>query len=229
LTQSRQESNTTQSNTTEITVTESKDDIDLHVPYNMAQIIDFAPSPIHGTGVFALVDLEPGTMIIEEDALWAIDRATAFRASFPICTSPNATEMGTSPNATEMRGIMGNAFRRNNPYYPHDEDSPEGIEYKEKIVYLCGGFIRGEVWSRDPAERQKMATERLRQILILNGACEPVGPDQVPVEWVSVFEHSSRINHSCAPNTERATSTDADGKIHVRYRYNYPLPSRLAN
>jgi hypothetical protein len=173
----------------------------------MAQIINCAPSPIHGAGVFALVDLKPGTKIISEEPLWAIDRATAFKASFPV-----------HDNVAEMRNIMIESFRRSNPHYPHDQTSDQGKLHKNKIVSLCGGLALDEErpTSEDPERCLMIATEKLRQILILNGACESVqGPG--PAEWVGVFERSSRINHSCAPNAVRATSTDADGKIHVGY------------
>ena len=171
----------------------------------MAQIINFAPSPIHGTGVFALVDLEPGTKIITEEPLWAIDRATAFKASFP-----------THDSVTEMRNIMIGSFRRSNPHYPQNQTSDQGKLHKNKIVSLCGCLTLDEErpTSEEPERARMIAAEKLRQILILNGACEPV---QGPVEWVGVFERSSRINHSCAPNAVRDTSTDADGKIDVRY------------
>ena len=38
---------------------------------------EFRPSPVHGFGVCAIQDIEAGTEIIKENALWVIDTATA--------------------------------------------------------------------------------------------------------------------------------------------------------
>lgn len=178
----------------------------------MTQNIKFAPSPIHGTGVFALVDIAPGTQIMKEKALWAIDRATAINASIP-----------TYDNIAGMRDIMIQSLRRSNPHYPHDQKSVQGMLHRNKILYLCGGFASDEEkpTPEDPERFMRIVTERLRQVLILNAYAE--GPDQGPVERVGVFEGGSRINHSCAPNAERITTTKENGDF-VRYSLQCLLP-----
>jgi hypothetical protein len=70
--------------------------------------VHFAHSPVHGIGVFASEDIEPGTKIMEEIALWVVDKLILIRGAFP--TSLDATGM------TEMRGIMIESFKRSNPF-----------------------------------------------------------------------------------------------------------------
>ena len=38
--------------------------------------VHFAASPIHGIGVFASEDIEPGTKVMQEKALWVVDILT---------------------------------------------------------------------------------------------------------------------------------------------------------
>jgi hypothetical protein len=156
--------------------------------------VHFALSPIHGVGVFASEDIEPGTRIVQEMALWIVDKVTAIRGSFP-----------TSLDATEMRGIMIESFKRSNPF---EEGSAQKKEHEENILNLCGGFTPGQEMPKDPAEFQKMLSEKLRQILILNAVHES-GDGQT--KWASVFRGTSRVNHSCTPNAERVLATDDNG------------------
>jgi len=159
---------------------------------------DFNVSPVHGVGVFATKDLEPGTRIIQEPALWIVDKATAIKASFP-----------TSLDAAEMRDTLIESFSLSNPYEEGDERRET---HSSKILELCGGFTEDEVKPDDPVEVKKILSEKLREILILNGVHQK-GPDQA--EWAAVFEGSCRLNHSCAPNAERMTAT-VKGGICVR-------------
>jgi hypothetical protein len=179
----------------------------------MTHRFDILHSPIHGLGVFALEDLAAGTKIIEEKALWVVDDDTAFRASFPAVYKADAINAGrhTSLNATEMRGNMYTSVWRSPP---HVEGNDEWIYHIDTINFLCGGLTADEVESEDPVEHQKMVSEKLRQILILNAY--QIGQD--PVKRVGVFKRGSRINHSCAPNAERSTDTNADGEF-VRYSF----------
>lgn len=45
--------------------------------------VHFAASPIHRIGVFASEDIEPGTKVMQEKALWVVDILTFFRGSHP--------------------------------------------------------------------------------------------------------------------------------------------------
>lgn len=179
----------------------------------MTRRFDVLASLIHGTGVFASEDLAPGTKIIEEKALWVVDDETAFRASFPAVYEADAINAGrhTSLNATEMRGNMFTSVWRSPP---HVQGSDEWIYHIDTINLLCGGLTADEVEPEDPVEHQKMVSEKLRQILILNAY--QIGQDLV--KRVGVFKHGSRVNHSCAPNAERSTDTNADGEF-VRYSF----------
>lgn len=189
----------------------------------MARRFDVLPFLIHGTGVFASEDLAPGTKIIEEKALWVVNDETAFRASFPAVYEVDAINSSRhiSLNATEMRGNMFTSVGRSNP---HVEGSDEWSHHIDTINHLCGGLTADEVEPEDPVEHQKMVSEKLRQILILNAY--QIGQD--PVKRVGVFKYGSRVNHSCAPNAERSTVTNADEEL-VRYSLQYLLPLRLAN
>lgn len=115
--------------------------------------VHFALSPIHGVVVFASDDIEPGTKIMEEMALWAVDMFTFIRSTFPTSLD----------DATEMCGIVIDSFKRSNPF---EEGSVQEKEYEEKILGLCGGPAKGEEMPEDLAEFQKVFSMRLREILI---------------------------------------------------------------
>lgn len=171
-------------------------------PWIIMDKAEFAPSPIHGIGVFATEDLEIGTRIIQEPALWKVDKAIAIKASFP-----------SSLEAAEMRANIIESFHGSNPY----EDGEEKQAFGGKILELCGGFTTDDDVPDDPVAAQRELSEKLREILILNGVVEK-GQEQA--EWVAVFEGSSRLNHSCAPNAERTTATVTGGIVvcvHPRY------------
>lgn len=157
---------------------------------------EFNVSPIHGIGVFATKDIKPNTRIIQEPALWIVDKATAIKASFP-----------TSLDAAEMRDTLIESFSLSNPW---GEDDERRQTHSNKILELCGGFTEDEDKLDDPAEVQNFFSEKLREILILNGA-QQKGPGQA--EWAAVFEGSCRLNHSCAPNAERMTATVIGGYL----------------
>jgi hypothetical protein len=163
---------------------------------------------VHGIGVFASEDIEPGTKIMEEIALWVVDKLTFIRGTFP--TSLDATGM------TESRGITIESFKRSNPF---EEGSVQKKEYEEKILGLYGRPIQGEEMPGDPAEVQKVFSMRVREILIQNGVHEP-GDGQA--EWNAVFEGASRVNHSCVPNAELVLAEGAGGS-RVRYSSMSPL------
>ena len=166
---------------------------------------DFGTSAIHGIGVFATKDLEAGTKIIQEPALWIVDKATAIKASFP-----------TSLDATEMRRTLIESFELSNP---HEEEDERHESHKSKILELCGGFTEDDDKPADQAEADKMLSEKLREILILN-AVQQKGDGQA--EWAAIFEGSCRLNHSCAPNAQRMTAT-VTGGICVCYVAYLPL------
>jgi hypothetical protein len=164
--------------------------------------VDFASSPIHGHGVFATEDIKPGIEIIRERALWVIDKITLVRGSF----------LTSLHDFTEMQDIMVNSFKRSNAF---EEGSAEREQHEGMILGLCGGFVGDEEMPADPAQYQKLLSERLRQIIILNGIHEMLVEHEQP-EKIAVFGFGARINHSCAPNVERVMVTATDGNC-VRY------------
>jgi hypothetical protein len=171
----------------------------LHFPHIKVAMdhVHFAHSPVHGIGVFASEDIEPGTKIMEEIALWVIDKLTFLRGTFP--TSLDAKDLHI------MRGIMIESFKRSNPF---EEGSVQKKEYEGKILGLYGRPVQGDEMSGDPAELQKVLSMRVREIIIQNAVHEP--GDGQP-EWNAVFEGASRVNHSCVPNAELVLAEGAGG------------------
>lgn len=149
----------------------------------------FAASPVHGFGIFASKDLEPGTLIMKEKALWVVDTRTALRATF-------------SPS-DDFRQVRQNMVES----YCASQSESVGEDEKQRcqtnILTLCGGFTAEETLNGGATVCTQIMTERLREILILNGVAEST--DEKP-EYAAVFRASSRLNHSCAPNAERIRS-----------------------
>jgi hypothetical protein len=102
--------------------------------------IHFDASPIHEIGVLASDDIEPGTKVMQEMALWVVDILTFLRGSHPTSLD----------DATEMRGIMIDSFKRSTPF---EEGSDERKVHEEKILGLFGGPTPGEEMPEDPLVR----------------------------------------------------------------------------
>jgi len=162
---------------------------------------EFRPSPVHGFGVFAIQDIEAGTEIIKENALWVIDTATAIKATF-----------SADSDYSDPRYIMIDAFYRNNL---NEEDEVERLRLQEDILTLCGGFTSEEMLQGDGQANMQTLSERLREILILNGVAES---SDGQADYAAIFRASSRLNHSCAPNAERMRSQLDDGSV-VRFSF----------
>ena len=157
---------------------------------------EFRLSPVHGYGVFAIQDIEAGTEIIKENALWVVDTATAIKSTFPEGSDYSAP-----------RYIMINSFYRSNS---GEEDMEERLRLQQDILTLCGGFSAEEMVQGDSQVDMKILSERLREILILNGVAESCDGQ---ADYAAVFRASSRLNHSCAPNAERMRSQLNDGSV----------------
>jgi hypothetical protein len=157
----------------------------------------FGFSPVHGHGVFATKDIEAGTMIIEEKALWVVSTHNAMYGTF------SSTLDYTLPRLT-MVGAWGKI-----------EDAAENVKEGERdqkdLLTLCGGFDLEEVVKGSSADCTAIMSERFREILILNGVAESTA-DGKP-GYAAVFRASSRLNHSCAPNAERMRSQINDGSV----------------
>lgn len=162
---------------------------------------EFRPSPVHGYGVFAIQDIEAGTEIIKENALWVIDTATAIKSTF-----------SANSDHSEPRYIMIDAFYRSNLA---EEDEVERLRLQEDILTLCGGFTSEEMLQGEGQACMRTLSERLREILILNGVAES---SDGQADYAAIFRASSRLNHSCAPNAERMRSQLNDGSV-----VSYPL------
>jgi hypothetical protein len=156
---------------------------------------EFRLSPVHGYGVFATQNIKPGTEIIKEEALWVMDTGTALRATF-----------SESVDYSEPRYIMIDSLYRSNM---DEEDEEERLRLQQDILSLCGGFNSDEMLQGTGQACTQTLSERLREILILNGVAES---DDRP-EYAAIFRASSRLNHSCAPNAEQRRSKMNDGSV----------------
>jgi hypothetical protein len=149
---------------------------------------EFRLSSVHGFGVFAIQDIQPGTMIMEEKALWVVDTLTAMKCTF-----------SRTPDYGIPRHSIINAFYRSNS----DEDEEDQVQLQTDILTLCGGFSNEEIFKGNKQDCMRTMSEHLREIIILNGVAESA--DGKP-EYAAVFRASSRMNHSCVPNAERMRS-----------------------
>ena len=158
---------------------------------------EFRPSPVHGHGVFATQDIEPGTQIIKEKALWVVETETAVKATF--------SEEG--PDYSAPRFTMIDAFYRSNL---DEEDEAEQVRLQHDILRLSGGFSGEEMLQGDAQDDMQTLSERLREVLIINGVAESCDGQ---ANYAAIFRASSRLNHSCAPNAERMRSQLYDGSV----------------
>lgn len=158
---------------------------------------EFRPSPVHGHGVFATQDIEPGTQIIKENALWVVDTETAVKATF--------TEEGSDYSVP--RHTMIDAFYRSNL---DEEDEAGQVRLQHDILRLSGGFSGEEILQGDAQDDMQTLSERLREVLIINGVAESCDGQ---ADYAAIFRSSSRLNHSCAPNAERMRSSLDDGSV----------------
>ena len=156
---------------------------------------EFRLSLVHSYGVFATKDIKPGTEIMKEETLWVMDTVTAMRATF-----------SESSDYSAPRYIMIDSFYRSNM---DEEDEGERLRLQQDILALCGGFNSEEMLQGTGQACMQTLSERLREILILNGVAES---DDRP-EYAAIFRASSRLNHSCAPNAERMRSKMNDGSV----------------
>lgn len=158
-------------------------------PVNMDHC-EFRKSPVHGWGVFATEDIEPGILIIREEPLWMISKEFAVKGTF-----------STSTDHAEARLQMSKAFVE---YKPRAESNYERDIYKYDLLNLCGGFTEDERVKEVKFEGCLNLAVRLRDILIRNAVAER---SEEQSEWAAVFRGSSRLNHSCRPNAERMVHT----------------------
>jgi hypothetical protein len=157
---------------------------------------EFRLSPVHGYGIFATQDIKPGTLVIKEEALWVVDTETAIRATF-----------SEDSDYSTPRYIMVDAFYRSNI---NEEDDEERLRLQQDILALAGGFNSDEMMQGNGQADMQTLSERLREVLILNGVAES---DYGKPDYAAVFRSSSRLNHSCAPNAERMRSHLDDGTV----------------
>ena len=165
---------------------------------------EFRPSPVHGYGVFAIQDIQPGTLIMKEKALWVVDTLTAINSTF--CKDSDYS----TPRQHMINSFYGSTI--------FEENEKERIRLQSDILTLCGGFGVDEVFGGDKDTGMQKMAEHLREILIRNGVTESC--DGKPA-YAAVFRASSRLNHSCAPNAERLRSKMSDGSV-----VSYPLESQ---
>lgn len=157
---------------------------------------EFRPSPVHGYGVFATKDIPPKTLIMKEKALWVVTALTAI-----MCT------VAKSEDYEVPRRRMIESFYHSNPEVVDDD---ERVRLQLDILALCGGFSEDERLLGDATACKQTLSERLREVLILNGVTE--SGDGSP-EYAAVFRAASRLNHSCAPNAERMRSKVQNGSV----------------
>jgi hypothetical protein len=157
----------------------------------------FGFSPVHGHGVFATKDIEAGTMIIEEKALWVVSTRNAIHGTF------STTMDYTLPRLTLIETYNLIKSKAENP--------KEGERDQKDLLTLCGGFDLEEVVKGGSADCVAIMSERFREILILNGVAGSTANGKPG--YAAVFRASSRLNHSCAPNAERMRSQLNDGSI----------------
>ena len=157
---------------------------------------EFRQSPIHGYGVFAIQDIQPGTLIMQEEALWVVDIATAIKSTF----SKDADYY------EPRRNIIASYYKSNSG----EENEEERVRLQQDILTLCGGFNAEDIFQGDQLADMRTLSERLREILILNGVAESCDGQ---ADYVAVFRASSRLNHSCTPNAERMRSKLNDGSV----------------
>lgn len=155
---------------------------------------EFRESPVHGYGVFATEDIEAGTEIIREQALWVVDTATALKSTFP-----------ETSNYADVRWNMVETF--NNSCY--DDDPEQQAILKQDIINLCGGF-KPESKVKANEDATQILSQHLREILIVNGMTPT---DRKKPEYAAVFRGASRLNHSCAPNATAAVFENNNDSI----------------
>lgn len=157
---------------------------------------EFRLSPVHGYGVFAIEDVQPGTLIMKEAALWVVNTDTVIKATF-----------SEDSDYSAPRYIMIDAFYRSNT---GEEDEQERLRLQQDILSLCGGFSSEELLQGQVQACMQTMSEHLREIIILNAVAESC--DGKP-DYAAIFRSSSRLNHSCAPNAERLRSRLNDGSV----------------
>jgi hypothetical protein len=156
----------------------------------------FGFSPVHGHGVFATKDIDAGTMIMKEKALWVVSTHDAIYSTF------SSTMDYTPPRLTMFR-TFGNIKS-------DAKNEEEGERDQNDLITLCGGFDAEEAVKGDSRKCTTIMSQRLREILILNGVAESC--DRKP-GYAAAFRASSRLNHSCVPNAERMRSQLNDGSV----------------
>lgn len=158
---------------------------------------EFRPSPVEGYGVFASRDIEPGTEIIKEKALWVVDAATAVDATFSESDS----------DYHEARCNMIQSFF--NTSCP-DLDTEARQLLHNDMLSLSGGFDPEQQVDGSALECAQTLSQHIREILILNAA---TGGSRGRIEYAAVFQAFSRLNHSCAPNAVSSTFKLDDGSV----------------
>lgn len=159
---------------------------------------EIRPSPIHGLGIFATAPIQPGDIIVQEKALWVVDKLSAMYATFPNLSNHrkvrnNMLDLYTAPEwlSSEERSC-----------FPHD------------LLKLAGGFDLNDALLGDADADELALTETLREILIING----VGRDPFvkgQQELAAVYKESSRLNHSCVPNAQCTTGEAFNAMVSV--------------
>lgn len=137
-------------------------------------------------GIFATKNIKSGEMIIQEEALWIVDKVSAMFATFP--------------NLSDHEKVCQNMLELFHP--PVDGSPRERLVFVKDLLSLAGGFKTEDHVSGDLDDYELELTHALREILILNGVCRE-GDGQRDV--AAVYKEASRLNHSCVPNAERTS------------------------
>lgn len=158
---------------------------------SLAVTVALRASALHGQGIFALAPVEKGATIADERALWAVELRAALLGS-------------GSARRMVARALEGAAT----------EDDGEMVRFVNRLLALQGG--EGMVVDEEGLQGEyRVVSERLKEVLILNGVAER---GKGPREWVAVFEEAARFNHSCAPNAVRTVGRLEDGE-YVSWTY----------
>jgi hypothetical protein len=157
----------------------------------------FGFSAFHGHGVFATKDIEAGTLIIQEKALWVVATHIVINGTF-------STTMDYTIPRLNLIGAYNNIkFDAEN----HEEGERDQLD----LMTLCGGFGLDEAVKGGIGDCMTTMSELFHEVLILNGVAESTA-DGIS-GYAAVFRASSRLNHSCAPNAERMRSQLNDGSV----------------
>jgi hypothetical protein len=173
----------------------------------------FGFSAFHGHGVFATKDIEAGTLIIQEKALWVVATHIAINGTF-------STTMDYTIPRLKLIGAYNNIKF-------DAEDPEEGERDQLDLMTLCGGFSLNEVVKGGIGDCMSTLSEHIREVLILNGVAESTA-DGNP-GYAAVFRASSRLNHSCAPNAERMRSPLNDGSVVSHTSFSSPNPVQISS